>query len=307
MSSAPRVSVVTAVLNGAPFLAEAIQSVVQQSLPDWELLIVDDGSTDETAEIVARHAAADPRIRLLQHADLRNHGRSAARNLALRAATASYVAFLDADDIYLPFKLEQQAGLLDAHPSAGMVYGKHLYWHSPGVAVGPGEDYASPLGVPPNRLYEPPVLLRLLLRDEDTHAANCSVLVRRDVCQAVGGFDEGVELYEDTMWLARVLRSYPIFVSGDCTSVYRLHPDSSCRRAEEAGVFDSYGPNVAELAYLEWLERYLDEVGERDDGVRRALAQRLDVYRRPRLHAARRFASAGLRRARRTVGVALGR
>jgi glycosyltransferase involved in cell wall biosynthesis len=299
--------VVTAVFNGAPFVAEAIQSVLQQSLRDWELLIADDGSTDETAEIVARHAATDPRIALLHHEDRRNHGRSAARNLALRAASAPYVAFLDADDLYLPFKLEQQVSLLDAHPRAGMVYGKHLYWHSPGVAVGPGEDYASPLGVPPNRLYEPPTLLRLLLRDEDTHAANCSVLVRRDVCDAVGGFDEGVELYEDTMWLARVLRSHPVFVSGDCTSVYRLHPDSSSRRAEEAGVFDSYGPNAAELAYLEWLERYLDEVGERDGGVRATLAHRLDVYRRPRLHAVRTRLSSGARRARRTVGVAVGR
>ncbi len=300
-------SVVTAVLDGAPFVAEAIRSVVHQSFEDWEMLVVDDGSTDETAEIVLRLATADPRISLLQHQDRRNHGRSAARNLALRTAMAPYVSFLDADDIYLPFKLEQQVALLDAHPRAGMVYGKHLYWHSPGVAVGPGEDYASPLGVPPNQLYEPPALLRLLLRDEDTHAANCSVMIRRDVCEAVGGFDEGVELYEDTMWLARVLHSHPVFVSGDCTSVYRLHPDSSCRRAEAAGVFDSYGPNAAERAYLEWLEQYLDEVGEQDAGVRTALSHRLDVYRRPRLHAARAQASAGLRRARRAVGVALGR
>src|SRR3712207_4416157 len=153
MADVPRISVVTAVLNGACFLDDAVQSVLRQTCSDWQLLIVDDGSTDGTHDIASRHAAADARIKVLQHQGSRNRGRSASRNLGISRASGAYVAFLDADDLFLPFKLEQQAAILDANPGAGLVYGKFLYWHDPGLRGAPPEDYTSPLGIPPGRVY----------------------------------------------------------------------------------------------------------------------------------------------------------
>jgi glycosyltransferase involved in cell wall biosynthesis len=104
------VSVITPAFNAAPWIGEAIASVQAQSHPRWELLIVDDGSTDSTAEIVAEYAAADGRIHLFRQA---NSGLPAiARNRALAEATGDWIAFLDSDDLWLPEKLEAQLRLM---------------------------------------------------------------------------------------------------------------------------------------------------------------------------------------------------
>ena len=130
MASDPLVSVISIFFNAAEFLAEAIESVLAQTYPHWELVLVDDGSSDGSAEIARRYADSDPgRIRYVEHPGHENRGISAARNLGVREALGEYVAFLDADDVYLPQKLERQAQLLAAHPEAAMVYGATLHWH----------------------------------------------------------------------------------------------------------------------------------------------------------------------------------
>lgn len=111
MGSGPKVSVVVPNYNGSAYLRETISSVQAQTRPDWELLVVDDGSTDASTDIVREHAARDPRVRLL--ALDRNYGRPAIpRNFGIEAATGDYVAFLDADDLWHPRKLEIQLGHL---------------------------------------------------------------------------------------------------------------------------------------------------------------------------------------------------
>jgi teichuronic acid biosynthesis glycosyltransferase TuaG len=108
----PRVSVITPVWNAAATLAEAVASVRAQSMPDWEMLIVDDGSTDGSRALAEGLAGADPRLRLLGWAD--NRGAAAARNAGMRAARGRYIAFLDADDRWRPEKLAVQAGYMAA-------------------------------------------------------------------------------------------------------------------------------------------------------------------------------------------------
>ena len=123
MTSQPLVSAIIIFLNEERFLAQAIASVLQQSLADWELLLVDDGSTDESTAIARGFAQRDPsRIRYFEHAGHANRGMSAARNLGLDHARGSYIAFLDADDIWLPEKLREQVSALNDNPRAGMVY-----------------------------------------------------------------------------------------------------------------------------------------------------------------------------------------
>ncbi|HYC32345.1 MAG TPA: glycosyltransferase family A protein, partial [Gemmatimonadales bacterium] len=124
MTPPPVVSVVMIFLNGARFIDEAIRSVQAQSLGEWELLLVDDGSTDDSTAIARAWSGRDPaRIRYLEHADHRNLGMSASRNLGIAHARGELLAFLDADDVWFPRKLEEQVGLLRAHPAAGMVFG----------------------------------------------------------------------------------------------------------------------------------------------------------------------------------------
>jgi teichuronic acid biosynthesis glycosyltransferase TuaG len=111
----PRVSVITPVWNGAATLADAVASVQAQSLADWEMLIVDDGSID-ASRAVAERLAADPRVRLMGWPD--NRGPAAARNAGIRAARGRYIAFLDADDRWRPEKLARQLAVMEADGAA---------------------------------------------------------------------------------------------------------------------------------------------------------------------------------------------
>jgi O-antigen/teichoic acid export membrane protein len=116
-SSVPVVSAIMPTYNKGEYLAEAIDSILRQSRGDWELIIVDDGSTDETAAVLARYT--DPRIVVRRLPA--NEGRSRARNLALSLMRGRYVALCDSDDISVPTRFEQQVAFLDAHPDVGVV------------------------------------------------------------------------------------------------------------------------------------------------------------------------------------------
>ena len=112
MSPEPQVSVVTPAFNAERFLEETIRSVQSQTFGDWELIVVDDGSTDATRDIVTRLAGADPRIRLV--AGRGRGGPAAARNRGIEEARGRYLAFLDGDDLWLPHKLEHQIEFMRA-------------------------------------------------------------------------------------------------------------------------------------------------------------------------------------------------
>src|SRR5215831_13859313 len=147
ISNKPLVSVIIIFLDAAKFIQEAIESIFSQTHDDWELLLVDDGSTDASTGISRRYAEQFPeKVRYLEHDKHRNRGMSATRNVGVRHATGNYIAFLDADDVWLPRKLERQVALLASHPDAAMVYGPSRYWFSwTGEEV--RHDYVRSLGV----------------------------------------------------------------------------------------------------------------------------------------------------------------
>src|SRR5438876_6978821 len=130
MSSKPLVSVIVIFFNAEEFIQEAIQSVFAQTYASWELLLVDDGSTDGSFAIAQRCAKASGKVRYLEHAGHENRGMSVSRNLGIANATGEYIAFLDADDVWLPHKLEQQVAALESQPEVGMIYGPAQWWYS---------------------------------------------------------------------------------------------------------------------------------------------------------------------------------
>lgn len=268
------VSVVMPVYNAEAFLAEAIESVLAQTWPHWELLLVDDGSTDRSPEI-ARSCAGD-RVRLLEHPGRANRGESAARNLGLREARGDLIAFLDADDVWLPEKLERQAPLLLARPEAGMLYGNTEYWSS---WSGAGEDFQPDLGVAPGTLAEPPRLLTLYLRREAAVPCTCGLLVRREVCERVGGFEESFRgMYADQVFYAKMIAAAPVLIADGCWERYRQHPDSCVATSRKEGT-----AREARRVYLEWLYGYLKERGMGGPDLRWALRKELWACRHPRL------------------------
>ena len=267
--AAPLVSVVIIFFDAERFIDEAIESVFAQTYDAWELLLVDDGSTDRSRGLALRYAERYPdRVRYLEHEGHRNRGMSASRNLGIRHARGAYIGWLDADDVWLPRKLEYQVALLNSCPDAGMVYGPTEWWYSWRHPVDNGtRDFVLPLGLPPERLIQPPALLVHFLKSEGLSPCMCSILVRREVIERIGGFEERFRgLYEDQAFCAKVSLDAPVFTSNECLCRYRQHPDSTSAVAQHAG---QHG--AARMEFLNWLGSYLAARGDTHEEVWRTL------------------------------------
>ena len=265
--------------NEEKFLPEAIESVFAQTYENWELLLVDDGSTDASTEIALRHAEQCPeKVRYLEHDGHHNRGASAARNLGISNAKGNYIAFLDADDVWLPHKLDQQVAILSSQPEAAMLCGATQWWYSwTGDPQDTKRDHIRALiGVQPDTLVRPPKLLTLFLQNTNV-PCTCSILLRREIIEATGGFEEAIRrVFTDQAFYAKVCLKAPVFVSGDCWDRYRQHPDSCCSVAKRTKTL-----HFTELSYLNWLEQYLLAERIKDSELWRALTKRQWLLRHP--------------------------
>jgi len=279
-------------LNTEEFIREAIESVFAQRYEAWELLLVDDGSEDLSTTIAKSYADQYPRkVRYFEHARHENRGMSASRNLGIANSAGEYIAFLDSDDIWLPNKLQQQVSLLESQPKAAMVYGPTQWWYSwTGKPEDRSRDYIHALGVPPNTLQHPPVLVTNFLRMEGVSPCTCSVLLRRKVVEQVGGFEETFRgLYEDQAFFAKLCLSAPVYVSSVCSAKYRQHPKSSLSVNEQTGQYQSARP-----VFLNWLSAYLSKQGIQDAVVWQALHREMWPYQHPGLYRMYTIAREGL-------------
>ncbi len=294
------VSIVTIFFNGDRFIAEAIESVLAQTHPRWELLLVDDGSTDRATHIARDFAQRFPdRIRYLEHEGHANRGMSAARNLGLRHAQGSFISYLDADDVWQPEKLTEQLALLQAHPEAAYVYGPLELWRS--WSGRPSDhDELQELGLEADRVIAPPDLLKLFLQNEKNIPSG--ILIRAEIFEEKGGYDPAFTgMYEDLVMHAKICLTQPVYAAAKSWYRYRQHPDSCNAQAWRSG-----RDQEARLAFLRWLEKYLRELGQAEGEVweitqeqLRALRQPAPLRRVPQL--LRRQAGRAVRLARKTL------
>ena len=279
---APRVSIITIFLDEERFLAEAIASVKAQTFDDWELLLVDDGSTDRSKTIAREAVAAEPsRIRYLQHPGGANRGMSASRNRGVAEAKGELIAFIDGDDVWLPEKLAEQVAVLDAEPEAEMVYGRTLIWHSwDPAAVQP--DYFYPLGVEPNRLYRPPQLFPVLVRNRAQTPTTLNAVVRRSLVERLGGFVESFTgMFEDQVFFAKVHLAAATYVDDRTWARYRQHERSCSARSVSAAPPNGMTADLrARKAFLDWLDAYTKSQRRTGTEIRLPLLRaRADYYR----------------------------
>ena len=190
--SSPTVSVVMSVFNGQTFLAEAIESILNQTFRDFEFLIVDDGSTDATPEILSTYAKQDGRIRIVRH---ENKGRAVSLNIGIGLSKSLYVARMDADDISLPNRLKEQFEFMERHPAVGLLSGSYERINAEG------------------RLLD---TVRLLPRDEEIKLAmlinnamcHPAAMMRREEAIACGGYRKAFLDADDyDLWLRMSERS----------------------------------------------------------------------------------------------------
>ena len=284
MSKQPLVSAIIIFLNEEKFIQEAIDSVFAQTYERWELILVDDGSTDGSSRIAFNYAQEYPgKVCYREHKGHQNLGMSASRNLGVSAAHGDYFAYLDGDDIWLPHKLEQQLKILQAHPEAVMVYGPLELWFSwSGNSGDHRRDHLFGVcanGYQPfsNQLVEQPALLTLFLKNEFFMPAG--FMVRREVIKRVGGFEEIFhDAYSDAVFLVKVCLSHAVYVSNECCYRYRQHPRSNTHVSRLKGKEDA-----EQLFYLNWVKEYLLEQGVREAAVWQALQKALWRNRHPNI------------------------
>ncbi|MER9057696.1 glycosyltransferase [Mesorhizobium sp. M0213] len=265
MTSLPRVTIITPFLNAEATLGEAIASVQAQTVADWELLLVDDGSTDDSVRIANDVAATDPRIEVLNRPPGSKRGAAAARNAGIEAGSGDLLAFLDADDLYEPHMLRTVLAAADANPEAAMIFGPTRWWYPDGERP----DWIEPTDGLAGRLHQPPRLLRRLLLIQNGHVpCTCSVLLRRSAISTVGGFEERFDLYEDQALWAKLFLRLPVFVTPVTLARYRQYSGSTSAAAAERGVYDGMGKHPARAAFLDWVAQHLQESGLRGFHVR---------------------------------------
>lgn len=210
----PLVSVVIPVYNGERFLKESLESVFAQTCHDYEVVCVDDGSTDGSCSLLEQYGA---RVRVIQQ---ENAGQSAARNAGARQATGAFVAFLDQDDLWYPSKLAQQVAVLNAEADVALVHCNYDRIDGDGRVLVAGaalaeraSDLASPLG-------------RLI---GEVLVFPSAMMVRRDVFQRVGGFDPELRGFEDFDLIARLKQQGRFVLLNESGMAYRLHAEGFTR------------------------------------------------------------------------------
>jgi glycosyltransferase involved in cell wall biosynthesis len=249
----PVISVIIPFLNMRRFLADAVDSVYAQTVSDWEILLVDDGSDDGGAELALEYARRDPRrVQALLPGPSTTHGASAARNRGLREARGEYIAFLDADDIWLPEKLERQRNLLEESPAAAMTFARVRYFFEDPKE---GEGWDQPFAPLEDRMYTPPELTVAFLRDANIYPCPTATLIRRSALAEVGGFEERFRKVRTDMavWAKLSLR-FPVRADSAFVARYRQHGQSSVAQL----FHDPAAHRKNEMEFWTWLLDYLN-------------------------------------------------
>lgn len=234
----PKVSVIIPTYNRGKFIGAAIQSVLNQTFQDFEVVVVDDGSTDQTGDVVKAFASGK-----VKYVYQPNRGRSNARNHALGLAKGRYIAFLDSDDLYLPDKLALQVDYMDSHPEIGMIYTSAYCIDENGARM--KDEYEATVSgwVYEHIAFFVPVTITLP-----------TAMVRKEVFDKVGGFDEAMERFEDTDMWRRISKHYQINALHERTCLLRTHTDN---------ILAAQDPRRISVA----LDYYVEKIGKEDGDV----------------------------------------
>lgn len=250
----PKISVVIPTYNAINYLPEAVGSVLRQSFTDFELIIVDDGSTDNTAQWVSQ--LQDDRINLICQA---HQGKSVARNAGVEAAKADYIAFLDADDIWETAKLEQQFNYLQTHPNIGVVYAWTAIADEDGIPT--GHLVASTLE---GDVWEELIQKNIL-------ACGSTPMVRASCFKTVGLFNRNLPYAQDwDMWLRLAAKYHFGVIPIPCVR-YRCHAGNSSKDWRKMKIFSS---QVLEQALANLPKQY----SSKQESIRAAAYNNLYLY-----------------------------
>ena len=276
LPSKPLVSVVLIFLNEAEFIEEAILSILAQTYSSWELILVDDGSTDSSSAIAKSYAEKYyQKVKYIEHEGHKNLGMSASRNLGIDHAAGEYIALIDGDDVWLPEKLEQQVAIISVQSDAAMVCGRTQWWYSwTGKEADQQRDFLQQLDLPLDNLVQPPEILLLFLQNE--WASLHDLLIKKEAVSAVGGYEDFFPgMYEDQVFHAKLCLNFPAYVADYCWCRYRQHDEACTFKTHDT----DRGYFTARKTFLVWLQDYLQQA--QDTKVLPIVKQELWHYQYP--------------------------
>ncbi|MDJ0842745.1 glycosyltransferase family 2 protein [Crocosphaera sp.] len=209
-----KVSIVIPAYNAMKYLPETLDNLLQQTYKDFEVIIVNDGSTDNIKDWLT--TISDDRVRLISQ---ENKGLAGARNTGIEKAKGDYIAFLDADDLWEPTKIEKQVKVLDNNPGVGLVY--------TGVAI------IDSNGIPTGRIFQEEVEGYIWKELTQKNFVGCGsvAVVKKECFEKVGNFDKNLGSFVEDwdMWL-RIAVVYPFKVIKEPLVYYRQHPNSASKK-----------------------------------------------------------------------------
>ncbi|MEO7801421.1 MAG: glycosyltransferase family 2 protein [Ginsengibacter sp.] len=265
MKSTPLISVITAFLNPGTWLNEAVESVIAQTCTNWELILVNDGSVQADSEIALQYAERFPnKIKYVEHPGRTNKGLPVSRNAGISKSSGEFIAVLDADDLWLPEKLQYQLDLFAQMPEVQMICEPAIFWYS--WADRNAKDELFLLGAPEG-VYQPPALMKLLY-PLGTGQPPCpsGMIIKKEALERCGGFQEnfsGVfQLYEDQAFFSKVYSAEVIYFSEKANNYYRKRENSMSSEAANESTYQK-----VRLYYAAWLRDYLSQSNQSDPGV----------------------------------------
>ena len=260
------VSVIIPFLNGSHWLIESLESVLNQTYINWEIIVIDDGS-EEKHSLIARHFCRQhlDKIIYTEHDGHVNKGVTISRNEAAKLAKGKYLAFLDADDIWLPQKLTNQLTRFKKHPEVQAVCEPCIHWYSWQDET--AENYLEPVGAPYEKVYAPHELNKLLYPlCFASPPPPSGILITQEAFKRIGGFEpafSGIyELYEDQAFLSKLYLNEIVLVSGDADFMYRKRADSMSSAATNMERYQT-----VRRFYFNWLENYMHKNKINDEAI----------------------------------------
>lgn len=254
-----KISVIIPACNQARYLPDAINSALEQSHPDVEVIVVDDGSTDHTPDVTAGYDSL-PNVKLVRQA---NAGLAAARNRGFEEATGDYICFLDSDDFFTKDKLAKQAALLDENPDIGFVYCDIITVDPDGNAVAEQCSVARP-----DRVLSGNIFQSLLLGG---YFPPHTVMLRRSILDELGGFDLPCEGHADyEMWLRISAAGHSAVFLNEPLAFYRTHPDSMSKNGEHMNATRILAFEKIAMSYPAVLARGLNVVQQMNEDLYKA-------------------------------------
>ncbi|MDQ2720497.1 MAG: glycosyltransferase [Bacteroidota bacterium] len=260
-----KVSVIIPFFNRGAWLSEAIESVIHQSYFHWEAILIDDGSEKEASDIAKEYSKKfQGQIIYLDHPGHVNKGVTISRNAGINLSKGSYIAFLDADDYWLPEKLIDQLQLFKQHPEAEMICEASRFWYS--WSNSDQLDEIVNIGVHAGLYYPGDLMKSLYPLGKGQPPCPTGIMIKKEAFNRSGGFEESFtgiyQLYEDQAFLSKIYLNEKVYISDIANNFYRKSPASLTQEGNDENLYKK-----VRLYYLKWLEKYLFKHQINDENI----------------------------------------